>query len=207
MNKARLEGLSDAAFAIIFTLLVIEIRVPEELHHRTATDLMHALSDLTPLFVGYAISFAVLAMFWISHNALYGMFVKNINRALVGINMLFLAFAALLPFSAHLLGRYNDLPLAVQIYGLNVLAIGLVSILALMYALKSKEIDTDHVTARMLAQARIRTILTPLFTIVGILVVPFSIPLALILYMFPIVFNVIPGLLDRGERMLGINLG
>ncbi len=207
MNKARLEGLSDATFAIIFTLLVIEIRVPEELHHRTTQDLVHALSDLVPLFVGYAITFAVLAMFWISHNALYGMFVKNINRLMIGINLLFLALAALLPFSAHLLGRYSDIPLAVQIYGLNVLAIGLVSFLALTYALKSKEIDTEHVTPRMLAQARIRTLLTPLCTILGIAVVTFSVPLAIVLYTFPIVFNVIPGLLDRAEKALGLNLG
>ncbi len=204
MNKNRLEALSDGIFSIVMTLLVIEIVVPE-LHSANDRDLFMALSHLGPLFVGYFVSFAVLAMFWIAHNFFYGAFTKNVNRVLVLLNILYLSFVALIPFSAHLLGEYPALRLAIFLYGLNVFIIGILAWIILRYALNSKEIDTDHLSRRLLVQAQIRSALTPICTILGMLAVWVSIPLALFLYTFPIAFNIIPGLLDRLERLLKLN--
>lgn len=205
MNKARLEGLSDATFAIVFTLLVIEIRVPEHLSTFTSGDLWHALVELAPLFEGYIVSFLVLTMFWISHNFFYGMLIKNINRTLAALNMLYLALVALIPFSAHLLGRYSELQLAVSLYGLNVFAIGILVALIFEYALRAKEIDTDHNSSRLIKQARIRIVLTPFFTLLGIAsALSGFLALALILYIFPVIFNIIPGTLDKVEKLFRI---
>lgn len=207
MNKSRLEGLSDATFAIVFTLLVIEIRVPEHLADMTSSGLWHALTELAPLFEGYVVSFLVLTMFWISHNFFYGMLVKNINRTLAGLNLVYLALVALIPFSAHLLGRYGELELAVALYGANVLAIGLLVGVIFEYALRAKEIDTAHNTSRLIKQARIRMFLTPTCTVLGIVSALWvSLPLALGLYIFPVIFNIIPGTLDKLERVFGIHL-
>ena len=204
MNKNRLEALSDGVFAIVMTLLVIEIVVPE-LHSASDRELWEALRHLGPLFVGYFVSFAVLAMFWISHNFFYGAFTKNVNRVLVLLNILYLSFVALIPFSAHLLGEYSTSRLAIFLYGLNVFIIGILAWIVLRYALNSKEIDTDHLSRRLLVQAQIRSALTPACTVLGMLAVWVNIPLALFLYTFPIAFNIIPGLLDRLERLLGLN--
>lgn len=149
MNKNRLETLSDGVFAIVMTLLVIEIVVPE-LHSASDRELWEALSHLGPLFVGYFVSFAVLAMFWIAHNFFYGAFTKNVNRVLVLLNILYLSFVALIPFSAHLLGEYSTSRLAIFLYGLNVFIIGILAWIVLRYALNSKEIDTDHLSRRLL---------------------------------------------------------
>lgn len=207
MNKARLEALSDGAFAIIFTLLVIEIRVPEHIEQMTNAGLWHALTELAPLFLGYVVSFLVIAMFWISHSFFFSVFVKNIDRKLVGLNLLYLMFLALVPFSSHLLGRYADLQLAVFVYGLNVLAIGLMAIALFRYALVSEEIDTAHNSPRLIAQARIRQNTTIGCTILGMMFIPVSISATLFFYAFPVVFNVIPGFLNRLERMFGFRLG
>ena len=204
MNKNRLEALSDGVFAIVMTLLVIEIVVPE-LHSASDRELWEALRHLGPLFVGYFVSFAVLAMFWIAHNFFYGAFTKNVNRVLVLLNILYLSFVALIPFSAHLLGEYSTSRLAIFLYGLNVFIIGILAWIVLRYALNSKEIDTDHLSRRLLVQAQIRSALTPACTVLGMLAVWINIPLALFLYTFPIAFNIIPGLLDRLERLLGLN--
>lgn len=204
MNKSRLEFLSDGVFAIVMTLLVIEIHVPE-LETPANTELAAALAHLAPLFVSYFISFVVLAMFWISHNFFYGAFTKIVNRQLTLLNFLYLSFVALVPFSAHLLGSYPDSALAVFVYGANVLCIGSVSTLVLWYAIRSNEIDTSHITRRILIQAQIRSYLTPLLTLVGMACIPLSIPLALFLYAFPIVFNTVPGLLNWFEQRLGLN--
>lgn len=204
MNKTRLEFLSDGIFAIVMTLLVIEIVVPE-LHQPTDADLWAALVHLQPLFLSYFVSFTVLAMFWISHNFFYGAFTKVINRHLTLLNFLYLSFVALIPFSSHFLGSYPASKLAVLVYGVNVLVIGLFSCAVLWYAIFSKEIDTEHITRRILIQAQIRAYLTPLSTLVGIAFLPVSLPLSLFFYAFPIVFNIVPGLLNRVERRLGLN--
>jgi uncharacterized membrane protein len=205
MNKTRLEALSDGVFAIVMTLLIIEIHVPE-LEIVSGGALLSAMQKLAPLFVSYFVSFAVLATFWVGHNFFYGAFTKNINRQLVQLNMLYLALIALIPFSSHLLGTYTELPTAVRLYGLNVFAIGFVSALVLFYALRSEEIDTSHVTKRLLKQAKIRSVITPILTLLGIGVSYISIPGAIFLYAFPIIFNIIPGTLDFTERLFGFSL-
>ena len=205
MNKDRLEALSDGVFAIAMTLLIIEVSVAD-IPRPTNADLLLELKRLAPLVLSYFVSFAVLATFWISHNFFYGSFTKNINRQLVLLNMLYLSFISFIPFSAHLLGTYSHLEVAVVIYGLNVFIIGALSAAVLKYAALSKEIDTAHVSSRLLSQARIRSLLTPMFTLIGILVAYWSIPIALFLYAFPIVFNSIPGTLNFVEWLFGFTL-
>lgn len=207
LNKSRLENLSDGLFAIVFTLLVIEIQVPEVAGHITNAELWHSITELTPLFIGYAVSFLVLAMFWLSHNFFYGHFVKEINRQLVLMNLVYLSFISLIPFSAHLIGRYPDTEIALFIYGLNVLAIGVANIVIISYAYRSKELDTSHVSRRLFKQATTRAYVTPIFTLLGMIAALVAPAFALILYAFPIIFNIIPGTLDALERLFGFELG
>jgi uncharacterized membrane protein len=207
MFKSRLEALSDGIFAIVFTLLVIEIKVPEQLKNRNAAELWHVLSDLTPLFFGFTVSFVVLAMFWMAHNFVHGILTKNTTREMMYLNLIFLALISLVPFSAHLIGRYLDVDLAVIIYGIHILLISLVSNIMLQYALISKEIDTSHNSTRLIKQARIRQLLTFGFMLVGVIAAYFSFTsLAFGLYMFPILFNVIPGSLNFIEKTFGLKI-
>jgi uncharacterized membrane protein len=207
LSKTRLEALSDGLFAIVLTLLVIEIRVPEVHGPLTDPQLWHELLLLQPLFVGYVVSFAVLAMFWLSHNFFYSHFVKDINRQLLLLNMGYLALVSLIPFSAHLIGAFPLSQLAVSLYGFNVLCIGLLNIAILQYALSSNEIDTTHINKRILHQAKIRSIVTPLCTVIGLGLAFVSIPAALAFFALPILFNIIPGTLNGLERIFGFELG
>ncbi len=206
MDKDRLEALSDGVFSIVMTLLVFNISVP--LLDGTPTDasLIQSLGKLLPVFASYFTSFAVLAMFWISHNFFYSSFTKEVNRKLVLLNMLYLSLLAFIPFSTRLLGQYDDLTAAVVIYGINVFAIGLVATSVLHYAIYSDEIDTSHVEKRLLNQARVRSLVTPIFTAGGIFFAFFSTPLALVLFAFPVIFNLTPGLLNFAEQLFRFSL-
>lgn len=207
MKKERLEALSDGVFSIAMTLLVIDIKVPNiSGTHLTNAELFNELIKLIPLFGSYYISFTVLAMFWISHHAFFHSFTKTINRALVLINMLYLCLLAFIPFSANLLGEYSYSEVAVMVYGCNILAIGITSAIMLHYAIYSKEIENGEISSRTMKQARIRTTITPLFALLGICVSFMSIPLSLILYAFPIVFNIIPGSINFLEKLFGFTL-
>ena len=204
MNKNRLEALSDGVFSIIMTLLIFNVTVPIIAGAPTEGQLDAALTGLIPLFTSYFVSFAVLAMFWISHNFFYGSFTRSINRKLVLLNMLYLSLLAFIPFSAHLLGTYPLLPIALFWYGTNLFLIGVVASIVLHYAIYSHEIDISHVTPRLLRQARVRSLVTPISTCIGLLCVYFSRPFALLFFAFPVVFNLIPGGLDVTERLFGI---
>jgi uncharacterized membrane protein len=162
---------------------------------------------MVPVFFSYAVSFIVLDMFWVAHNALFNIFTKNINRVMIQINMLYLALMAFVPFSAHMLGSHLHVEAAVVLYGANIFLLGIVNYAMLRYALVSDEIDTAHVSERNIKQATIRMVLTPVMTAIGIAMAFVSIPAALFLYAFPVVFNIIPGLLDRIERTFGLDFG
>jgi uncharacterized membrane protein len=207
MTKSRIEALSDGTFAIILTLLVIELLVPDKIGSNTEAELIHILSEFGPLLVGYAISFAVIIMFWITHSVFFGTLVKTVNRPLALINALFLGFLALIPFSAHMLGRYMEFPIAAQVYGLNVLVLGVLVVALFEYALSAKEVKTGHNDAHTIALVRARIYLTPVITFFGLLLSTISIPGALFLYAFPIVFNSTPGLMTKLEEYSGIKLG
>lgn len=207
MDKTRLENLSDGVFAIVLTLLIIEIKVPE-FHHDVVSnlDLWLALWKITPLFLSYYLSFVVLAMFWLSHHSLYGLIVKSVNRVMILLNFFYLCMIAFIPFSSHLIGSFPKNELAFIIYGLNVLAIGGASLALLWYAIYSNEIDTSHITRRLFKQAMFRLTLTPLFTLIGIVAVFQSITWAVFFFAFPIFFNIIPGALTYLEKRLNFSL-
>jgi len=207
MNKTRLENLSDGVFAIVFTILVLDIRVPDTLVHPTSANLWNGLYALGPVFFGYFVTFTVLTTFWIAHTFFFSEVVKVINRQLVLMNMLYLAFVTLLPFATYLLGKYPDVQAAVLIYGVNVFIIGLISIARFEYALWSREIDTTHNSHRLVLQSRIRSYMATITTFIAMLVSYVSLPTALFLYAFPIIFNIIPGILNLIERMIGFRLG
>ena len=206
MNKNRLEALSDGVFSIIMTLLIFNVTVPLIAGTPTEPQLDEALAGLIPLFTSYFVSFAVLAMFWISHNFFYGSFTRSINRKLVLLNMLYLSLLAFIPFSAHLLGTYPLLPIALFWYGTNLFLIGTVASVVLHYAIYSHEIDTSHVTPQLLNQARVRSLITPVSTLIGLVCVYFSRPFALFFFAFPVVFNLIPGSLEFTQRVFKIEI-
>jgi uncharacterized membrane protein len=110
----RVGAFSDGVFAIAITLLVLNIEVP----HVPAGDLGHAISDLADDLEAYAIGFAVMGMFWYGHHKLFSRLRRSSGR-LALVNMVFLAFIALMPFTTAVLGGYNT-ALAVTLYALNV---------------------------------------------------------------------------------------
>jgi uncharacterized membrane protein len=217
LNKARLEALSDGVFAIVMTLLIIEIKVPEmeelaklkhveHLDFVSASTLLEGVVHLTPLFISYFVSFAVLAWVWLSHHFLFHYHAKTINRMVVLLNFLFLSFVSLIPFSAHLLGTYYDNITATIFYGVNLLLVTATTLVMYKYIWRSKEIENGTMTSRVKKQAEVRMYLTLGFTTLGILFSFLYHPLSYFFYAFPIIFNIVPGLLNLSEKFFGFEL-
>jgi uncharacterized membrane protein len=121
------------------------------------------------------------------------------------LNLFYLAFISFIPFSARVLGTYFGAPLAADVYGLNMLLISLANIIILTYAVSSHEIETN-VSPRLLKQAHIRSYLTLASAALGMVIAWVSFPGALLLFVLPIIFNIVPGTLNIIEWLFGFTI-
>ncbi len=194
MKKERLDSLADGIFAIVITLLVIEIRVPELHGIVTNSELLYAIYELYPLFLAYVLSFSLLFTYWKAHNYLLSVYAKNINPVLLNYNALFFFFVALVPFSAHMLGRYSDTQVGVTILGLNTICIGLTLMFMRRYILQSKDIENaeEATTARNMRHGTIRTLVPVIVSALAIILSFANIQVALLLFTIAVLFNLIP---------------
>jgi uncharacterized membrane protein len=129
-DPARVLALSDGVFAIIMTLLVLEVHVPEL---TPAHSLNQALAEVRPSLVAFVISFILAGMYWVGHRDLFAL-IRRTDRGLVWLNILYLLPLCLLPFAAGLLGRYDREPVALRIYGLLLVAIAVMRVVMWLYA-------------------------------------------------------------------------
>jgi uncharacterized membrane protein len=122
----RVTALSDGVFAVAMTLLVLDLRVPVSAAGSAATGraLAEALVRLGPSFAAYLLSFTMLGTFWLAQHTLLGI-VNGCDRTLTWITLGFLFVVSLLPFSAALLAHNVHVSLAVGVYWLNILLLGL----------------------------------------------------------------------------------
>ena len=130
-DPARVLALSDGVFAIIITLLVLEVHVPELTQGHTLNE---ALAELRPSLTAFVISFVLAGMYWVAHRDLFAL-IRRTDRGLVWLNILYLLPLCLLPFGAGLIGRYEDEVVALRIYGLLLVLIALMRVVIWLYAI------------------------------------------------------------------------
>jgi uncharacterized membrane protein len=95
LSKSRIEALSDGVFSIAMMLLVLKLEVPE--HHHSNNEMLRQLAAL------HVATFLVAGGFWFLHHLTFH-FIRHVNGFLVWVNLIFLMFVSLLPFSAGLMG-------------------------------------------------------------------------------------------------------
>lgn len=116
-NKNRTEAFSDGVFAIIITLLILEIRIPEIKDPTDSHELFQAFIGLGPKIISWAVSFFFIAVMWVQHHNLFRM-ADKIDYGAVWINNISLFFICFLPFPTALMGEYPHNRIAVLLFGL-----------------------------------------------------------------------------------------
>ncbi len=133
----RLLALSDGVVAIALTLLVLSLHVPALPSHgadaNSASWLWHQLNALTDPLISYLVSFYVIAQFWLAHHRTFRL-MKGHDEGLAWWNFLFLLAITLLPFTSNLLGQYAENPLAIDIFGLNLVIASLSTLIVISVA-------------------------------------------------------------------------
>jgi TMEM175 potassium channel family protein len=116
---ARLLSFTDGLFAIAMTLLVVSLAVPTLSDSSSVGELADKLNDDSATFISFAISFAVIGRYWLAHHTYFSALAR-VDRRLIALNLVYLAFIAFLPFPTALLGTYFENPLSIAIYAVNV---------------------------------------------------------------------------------------
>jgi uncharacterized membrane protein len=124
--RARLDALSDAVFGVAMTLLVLDVRLPDEFQPHDASDLLQGLIGLTSKLLPYVLSFVVLGLRWLStlHVRAHGKFV---GREYVHWWLLYLLLITCVPFTTIVVGRFASFAPAIWLYAANTILVAVVS--------------------------------------------------------------------------------
>jgi uncharacterized membrane protein len=142
---SRIVAFSDGVFAIAITLLVLNLKIAEDL--KSASEVTHALKGQRENLLAFAISFAVIGRFWLVHHRFFGE-VKAFDGGLLALNLFYLAWIVLIPFSSQVLGEYGGQTASVVLYSANLCAVILTSLWMAADARRAGLTETDDLTHR-----------------------------------------------------------
>lgn len=116
MNKNRIEAFSDGVIAIIITIMVLELRIPELKVNFNDRDVWNALLTLAPKLFAYLLSFIVVAILWLNHHSLFDKLPHSTSK-LVWYNTFLLFAMSLIPLPTAFISKYPTLHQAAAFYG------------------------------------------------------------------------------------------
>ena len=189
MSKGRLEAFSDGVIAILITIMVLELTIPH------GTDLA-ALSELTPVFFSYVLSFIFLGIYWNNHHHLLQV-AKQVNGNVLWANLHLLFWLSLIPFTTGWMGENSLAQLPIALYGVVLWMSGLA------YYILAHTLISLHGNDSLLATAlgrKIKEITSLVCYAIAIIFSFFSTGISLAIYVFVACLWLVPD--KRIERTL-----
>jgi uncharacterized membrane protein len=165
----RLILFSDAVFAIAITLLVIELKIPE-MDELSNQSLANALVQTIPHFFSFLLSFMIIGIYWVSHHRMF-YYVIDYDGKLLWLNLLFLFFIALMPFSSNIYGVYSGLNIAFFLYVANISMLALFNYKLYGYISKpEKKLSHGLENRRLVKYFQARSWIVPLCFGIGVVI-------------------------------------
>jgi len=116
----RVVFFSDAVFAIAMTLLALSLRLPAS---TTDREVARALRDTLPSVYSYALSFAIIALYWLAHHRMFR-YIRRLDAVLLYVNLAVLGVVAFVPFPTSVLGDHGGTTAAVVFYASTMALLG-----------------------------------------------------------------------------------
>jgi uncharacterized membrane protein len=165
----RLIFFSDAVFAIVMTLLVLDIRVPDA----AAREVPGLVFELWPKIFSYVLSFLVIGLYWIGHHQIFR-YVRSYDRTLLWLNLLFLLSISFIPFPTDLLGEYGELRFAVIFYAASLALARLLLALVWWYVFSGPIRTSDELDRGLAKFHLLRSLAIPAIFLLSIGIAFFS---------------------------------
>jgi uncharacterized membrane protein len=189
LHLARIEAFSDGVFAIVVTLLVLELKLPALKDHASVSELANALVDLAPKFLSWLISFIIVCKFWLNHHHALNL-AHHADYALAWLNSLFLMGQAFIPFPTAIMGEYPANPLAVSFFGV-VFAVNTLLFIALHRYIVRNLIKPELAAAQD-PHAFVKSLVGPASYLVGAAAAWVSVHAAFVVYLLTPLFYITP---------------
>jgi uncharacterized membrane protein len=113
MEKDRLVAFSDGVLAVIITIMVLELKAPQDANLRS-------LQEVAPVFLSYVLSFVYVAIYWNNHHHFFHL-VHRVNGTMLWANLVLLFWLSLVPFTTSWMGANHTAAAPTAIYGVSLL--------------------------------------------------------------------------------------
>ena len=206
LRLGRIEAFSDGVFAIVVTLLVLELKVPALRDAGSAGELGHQLRELFPKLLSWLISFVIVCKFWLNHHHVLGL-ARHADYAMVWLNSIFLMCQSFVPFPTAMMGEYPTNPLAVSVFGL-VMALNTLLFVALQLYIVRHLLRPELGGLRAAPIGR-KSMVGVVSYLLGVAAAWVSVHLAFAIYMLTPIFFIVPrewrtvGSIDERGRHVG----
>jgi len=165
----RIGALIDGIFAIVMTILVLDIKVPHEIGMLTNFELEQFLSGQFQDIIIYMTVFILLGQIWVSlHNRAH--YIRYTDTIHVWLNIIFLMFVALLPFSSALVNKFSGDSVASVFLAGNVLFIGVFGEWSWIYATHNRRLVDDTLSDAQIAAEKRRAVVLPIVSLTAMVV-------------------------------------
>lgn len=191
ISSQRIEAFSDAVFAIIVTLLVLDLKVPEIPSHASVQLTLQKLAPVFPQFLSFAMSFLIVCIFWANHHQFFSA-VKTADRKMMWLNNFILFWLCFVPFPTAFIGRNPSNIVAVMLFGSVLFLAAATFLLMTHYVLFHSKLVDDHISLSERKAARRRGLLGVICYALAVLFAPFSLIISLTIFIIVPVYYFIP---------------
>jgi uncharacterized membrane protein len=172
----------DAIFAFAITLMTISIDIPDLPPNLTESELLSRLYDVYPQVESYVISFAVIAIFWISYHQVFN-FITRSHISMVYLNLLFLLLITFLSITTSLVIEYGSYQISYVVYCVVVIMTSSLLALIWWYATKDYRLVDKDIHPFLVRGIMVNLLLIPFVFAISILVSFFNLDIAQYLWL------------------------
>lgn len=142
IGTTRVETFSDGVIAIVITIMVLELKLPDFTHEGTSGSIRQSLQTMLPHLVTYTFSFLMVGIFWLNHHHMFHLLEKTDEHLLVQ-NLIFLFCMSLIPLATAFFGADPLIPESVALYGFVLLMTTFAFTLMRSYSIRNKLVHRD----------------------------------------------------------------
>jgi len=195
-STTRIEALSDGVFAIVLTLMVFQIRIPNISSGDAQQMLWPQLLRQWPEFYSYVISFLLVGIYWVAHHNMYHLIRKS-TRPLMWMNLIFLMFVAFVPYSVALVGRYDQIQRMMVLYGVHLTIISGLLYMQWWYVTRRHNLVGGRLNQKYVKSMDFKILAAPGVYMLAIGASFINVRWSKLLYILTIVLYLLPSHMDR----------